>query len=208
MLDGCSSSQAPMFHRGHFSNQYSTGLFWKNAAPSEHVVQFYRDERILLDALEGFVGNGLRAEPAHESVMVIATAGHLHELEKRLRASGIDVDRVRWQNRYFALLAEESLRGFMVNGWPDEALFAETIRGQVRRAKQGGRKVRVFGEMVSVLWGRGLFSATLRLEQLWTQLAQSEDLLLFCAYPVGDELSRAPVPFDDICAEHSRVIPG
>jgi hypothetical protein len=181
-------------------------LFWKKAASCEHVVQFYRDEKILLDALEGFAGNGLRA--GDESVVVIATAGHLHELEKRLRAGGIDVDRVRWQNRYFALLAEEFLRGFMVNGWPDEDRFDEAVGGVIERARGNGRKVRVFGEMVAVLWARGLFSATLRLEQLWTGLTHSEELLVFCAYPTGDELSRAPMPFDDICAEHSRVIPG
>jgi hypothetical protein len=195
-----------MFHRGYFSNQYSTGLFWKKAASCEHVVQLYRDEKILLDALEGFVGNGLRADD--QGVIVIATAGHLHELEKRIRAGGIDVDRVRWQNRYFALLAEEFLRGFMVNGWPDEEMFVEAIGDIIERARGSGREVRIFGEMVAVLWGRGLFSATVRLEQLWSKLTQSEDLRVFCAYPAGDELSRAPMPFDDICAEHSRVIPG
>jgi hypothetical protein len=195
-----------MFHRGYFSNQYSTGLFWKKAADCEHVVQLYRDEKILLDALEGFAGNGLRADD--ESVIVIATAGHLHELEKRMRAGGIDVDRVRWQNRYFALLAEESLRGFMVNGWPDEARFTEMMASFVERARDKGRKVRIFGEMVAILWGRGLFTATIRLEQLWEKLVQSHQLLMFCAYPTGDELSRAPMPFDDICAQHARVIPG
>ena len=195
-----------MFHRGYFSNQFSTGLFWKKAASCEHVVQLYRDEKILLDALEGFVGSGLRADG--ESSVVIASAGHLHELEKRLRAGGIDVDRLRWQNRYFALLAEEFLRTFMVNGWPDEELFREAVGGVIARARGDGRRVRVFGEMVAVLWARGLFSATLRLEQLWNQLMQDEELLVFCAYPTGDDLSRSPMPFDDICAAHSRVIPG
>jgi hypothetical protein len=125
-----------------------------------------------------------------------------------MRAGGIDVDRVRWQNRYFALLAEESLRGFMVNGWPDEARFTEMISSLVERARDKGRKVRIFAEMVAILWGRGLFSATLRLEQLWDKLVRSQELLMFCAYPTGDELSRSPVPFDDICAQHARVIPG
>jgi hypothetical protein len=195
-----------MFHRGYFSNQYSTGIFWKKSPSCDHVVQLYRDEKILLDALEGFVGNGLRGDD--ESAIVIATAGHLHELEKRLRAGGIDIDRMRWRNRYFALLAEETLRGFMVNGWPDEELFSEMLHGLLERARDQGRKVRIFGEMVAVLWGRGLFAATLRLEQLWTKLTRSEELLVFCAYPAGDELSRAAMPFDEICAEHSRVIPG
>lgn len=195
-----------MLHRGYFSNQFSTGLFWKKAASCEHVVQLYRDERLLLDALEGFVGNGLRADD--ESVIVIATAGHLHELEKRIRAGGVDVDRMRWQNRYFALLAEEFLRGFMVNGWPNEAVFTAVIGDVIERARGRGRKVRVFGEMMALLWGRGLYSATVRLEQLWNKLTHSRELLVFCAYPTGDEVPRSAMSFDDVCAEHSRVIPG
>jgi hypothetical protein len=205
MLTPASAARQVMYYRGHFSNQFSTGLFWKNAPPRDHVVQVYRDENILLDALEGFVGSGLRGEDA---TVVIATAGHVHELEKRLRVSGLDLDRMRWQNRYHALLAEEYLRGFMVNGWPDEELFADTVSDLLKRARGEGRHVRIFGEMVAVLWGRGLYAATLRLEQLWNKLVHREGLLVFCAYPQPDPVAGDAIPFDDICAQHTRVIPG
>jgi hypothetical protein len=194
-----------MFYRGYFSKQFSTGLFWKKATACSHVVQLYRDDGILLDALEGFAGNALRCD---ESAIVIATAGHVHELEKRLRASDIDVDRVRWQNRYFAILAEEFLRGFMVNGWPDEERFADTLSDLLKRAKGERRKVRIFGEMMAVLWGRGLYAATLRLEQLWHKLVHNEDLLLFCAYPKAGAPCNSTVSIDEICAVHSEVVPG
>src|ERR1700693_2196420 len=94
-----------------------SGVFWGEIALCEHLVQIYADDNTFLDALEGFVGSGLRAG---ESVIVIATAAHLHTLEKRLRGgSWIDVDRARWEDRYVALLAQETLGKFMVNGWPD-----------------------------------------------------------------------------------------
>jgi hypothetical protein len=191
--------------RGYFSNHFSTGSFWKKMQCGDHAVQVYRDDGLFLDALEGFVGNGLRLD---ERVIVVATAGHVHELEKRLRAGGIDVDRLRWQNRYFALLAEESLRNFMVNGWPDEVRFAEFVLGLVGRASGNSRKVRVYGEMVAVLWNRGLYAATLRLEQLWCGLVRSENLLVFCAYPHGEQPHGTSITLEDLCGVHTHIVPG
>jgi len=51
-----------------------TQIFWGEIAPCEHIAQFYEHEGVLLDALGGFIGGGLKAG---ESVIVIATAQHL-----------------------------------------------------------------------------------------------------------------------------------
>ena len=64
----------------------------------------------MIDALEGFVSTGLRAG---EGVAVIGTATHVHELEKRLRAHWLDIDRARWEGRYVPMLAQETLTRFM-----------------------------------------------------------------------------------------------
>ena len=129
-----------------------SGAFWAHLAEEEHAVQIYRDDLKLLDSLESFAGTGLRSG---ESVIIIATAPHLHELEKRLRAAWIDVDRCRWEDRYIALLAQETLETFMVNGLPDPSLFEQTAKGVLARARGRGRKLRAFGEMVGVLWAEG-----------------------------------------------------
>src|SRR2546422_11147022 len=89
-------------------------------APSDHLCQIYDDDDIFMNALEGFVAGGLRAG---ESVIVIASAGHLHELEQRLRSNWLDLDRARWEDRYVALLAAATLSKFMVDGCADEDLF-------------------------------------------------------------------------------------
>ena len=54
---------------------WRTGAFWGELAPNDHSVQIYRDDLAFMDALEGYVGSGLRA---NDSVIVIATAAHLH----------------------------------------------------------------------------------------------------------------------------------
>ena len=87
-------------------------VFWAEVSPCEHVVQIYGDDRVFLDGLEGFVGNGLRAG---EAAVVMATAMHLHGLEKRLRDNGVDVEGLRLQKRYVPLLAEDVLARSLAN---------------------------------------------------------------------------------------------
>jgi len=183
-----------------------TGAFWDQMSETEHAVQVYRDDRIFLDSLESFVASGLRSG---ESVILIATATHLHEVEKRLRVGWVDLDRARWEDRYIAVLAQETLDRFMVDGMPDEALFDKTAQELIARARGRGRKLRAFGEMVGILWAEGRKDAALRLEHLWTRLQSREKFPLFCAY-ARSQLKPGALESDiqSICAAHSRIVPG
>lgn len=180
-------------------------LFWDRLPACEHAVQIYGDETIFLDALEGFIGSGLRKG---ESVIVISTARHLHELEKRLRASWLDIDRARWEERYVPVLAQETLAKFMRNGEPDEQLFTRTAADLLLRARGNGRKVRAFGEMVAILWAEGNPSAAIELENLWNKLQAIEKFPLFCAYPHAGFTDAAAASINHVCAAHSRIIAG
>ena len=178
-------------------------VFWAEMSPCEHVVQIYGDDRVFLDGLEGFVGAGLRAG---ESAIVIATAMHLHGLEERLRATGIDIDRVRAEGRYVVRLAEDVLASFMETDWPHEARFLQAMTELIDRARGGtGRKVRAFGEMVAILWSRGNHAATIHLELLWTKLLARERFPLFCAYPRDTFSRNATESIVEICRIHSRI---
>ena len=183
-----------------------TGAFWGQLSETEHAVQIYRDDTTFLDSLESFIGSGLRAG---ESVVVIATATHLHELEKRLRRGWIDLDRCRWEDRYIALLAQETLDRFMVDGMPDEALFLKSIGEIISRARGRGRKLRAFGAMVGLLWAEGNKNAALRLEHLWGRIQAREKFPLFCGY-ARSQLKQDSLESDvqTICAKHTRVVPG
>ena len=72
---------------------------------------------------------------------------------------------------------------FLVNGWPDDIRFTAVVTEIIGRANRTGRKVRVFGEMVALMWAEGHCGATVRLEHLWTAICQRESFPLFCAYP-------------------------
>ena len=182
-----------------------TGAFWGQLRDDEHAVQVYRDEPTFIDSLESFIATGLRSG---ESVVVIATASHLHELEKRLRGGWIDLDRARWEDRYVAVLAQETLARFMVDGMPDEARFEATVTDLVGRARGRGRKIRAFGEMVDVLWAAGQKDAALRCEHLWSRAQAAHRFPLFCAYARSHLGKDAESDVGTICSVHTRVVPG
>ena len=177
--------------------------FWGEIPPSEHLVQIYQDDGVILDALEGFGGGGLRTG---DCVLVIATAAHLRALEARLTAQGVDVWAARGRDQYIPLDAEDALAQFLVKGWPDAELFEQLVTDLLARARRNGRRVRAFGEMVALLWGQGHNGATVRLEHLWHRLCQTEGFSLFCAYPRIGFTQDAEASIRDICALHSKVI--
>lgn len=177
-------------------------IFWGEIAPCEHLVQIYKHEGVFMDTLVDFIGRGL---DNGEATIVIATTAHRTSLEARLCAAGHDLAIARARGDYTALDAAGTLAQFMVNGWPDDERFAEVIQALIQDAQRDGRKVRAFGEMVALLWAQGHHGATVRLEHLWSELCESSQLALFCAYPRIGATRDLTDGLVDVCAAHSRV---
>src|SRR5690348_9671658 len=140
---------------------------WSDVNESEHFVQFYETDEFLLDSLSSFIGSGLGAG---SSCLVVATKAHREGLEERLRARGLDLSVTYTQGTYLWLDAAETLSQFMVDGQPDPIRFAEVIEKTIERMAKGQRRLRIFGEMVELLWREGNQAATIRLEELWNEL--------------------------------------
>ena len=71
----------------------------------------------------------------------------------------------------------------------------------MRSAAVGGRPVRIFGEMVALLWERGLVLAAIELETYWNDLARKLPFDLFCAYPSEAVMADENQPgLADICS--------
>ena len=74
----------------------------------------------------------------------------------------------------------------------------------------GGRKgpVRVYGEMVALLWEAGLVTAAIDVEALWNEIAARYSFSLLCGYPAasvaGPEHADALAL---VCGAHSDVFP-
>lgn len=178
-------------------------VFWGEIAPCDHMLQLYDDDAVFLDSLEGFVAGGLASGDA---LIVIATPQHLASLEERLQARGMALDAARREDRYIALDAQATIARFMVGDWPDDQRFRALVRELLVRARGDGRRVRAFGEMVALMWARGLNAATVRLEHLWHQICHDEDFALLCAYPKSGFTIDAATSLKAICDAHATLI--
>jgi signal transduction histidine kinase/CheY-like chemotaxis protein len=178
---------------------------WNEKTAGAHCAQFYDTDSFLLNSLSNFVRTGLSAGDA---VVIVATRAHREGLEGLLTNEGLDVFEALASGSYLALDAAETLARFMVDGAPDEQRFTKTIGDLITKAAEGRRLVRVFGEMVTLLWGEEQCDEAIRLEELWNGLGKTHPFLLYCAYPLnvfGSEALAAPLL--KICAEHTGIIP-
>jgi MEDS: MEthanogen/methylotroph, DcmR Sensory domain len=174
-----------------------------------HVVQFYSSDRYLLDGLGASLGSALQAG---ESVVAVTTNPHQKGLLMRLSKRGIDVAQATTQGRLILLDAVEALNKFMGPHGPNRQPFLREFGNLIRKAEAAaalqGKRVVIFGEMVAVLWRESQQQATIRLEQLWNELAETHFFHLRCAYPARSFHGRTKgEPYATICAEHSVVIP-
>jgi DcmR-like sensory protein len=171
----------------------------------DHFVQVYRDERVLVEAVALFAGAALGR---NEAVVLVATREHGQAVEQGLTEDGFDVAQLKSWAQLTILDAQEVLSRFMVDGSPDEARFKAVIRDLVgsTKAMRRFREVRVYGEMVNLLWSENLPAAR-RLEELWNDVIEEHSIALFCAYCLDAAGQRDRVFPPDLRALHTHYIP-
>ncbi len=178
------------------------------APHSAHAVQFYEDDAALVE----IVGRRLAtALAAGDMQVVVATKVHCEGLTEELRLRNINASAAIKAGRLIVLDAAETLAKFMVGGGPDKEKFQNTIGALVSRAAARtapGHRLVVYGEMVALLWAEGKRDATVRLEELWNDLAEQHNFDLLCGYPIGafDKLEHRQL-FFNICGEHTHINP-
>ena len=174
------------------------------AGRGEHVVLFYRDEQELAER----VSEHLR--PAVQDgglAIVAATPGHRQSAEQRLAEAGVDVAAACERGCYLAFDASETIHRFMVAGRPDPASFWLVISPLLQQAPTAGRPVRVFGEMVALLWDAGQADAAIELEAMWNELGRHYPFSLLCAYPAQPvSCAHHLDALTEVCRVHTQVI--
>jgi len=166
-----------------------------------HAVQFYESEDFLHQAVSEFLADGLSA--GHPAI-VIATEDHWNGFVKSLKSKGFDGDNIVFAD------ARETLALFMDGSMPDEEAFKRHIGGLILKTGNGGgpSSIRVYGEMVDLLWRDANPEGAIRLEELWNDLIGAYSFSLLCAYPMGNFYKEAQCePFERVCHTHSLVMP-
>jgi MEDS: MEthanogen/methylotroph, DcmR Sensory domain len=174
------------------------------AAQRGHVVQFYTREWELAAGVGEYLAEALASGSV---VVVVATPAHRLAFESYLAGVDADVAADRADGRYQAIDAAALLGRFAVAGQVDAASFEAEVGQVIRAAGAAGRPVRLYGEMVALLWEAGQLNAALELEALWNDLARDIPFVLYCGYP------EAPAPGTDeraalaeVCRLHAAVV--
>jgi hypothetical protein len=178
-----------------------------DAAPRDHIVQLYQDQRFLNAAVCRFAAAALANG---EAVILVPTLDHWNAFRPRLEAQGVDVDTVQGRGQLTIVDADELLPTFMRDAMPDAPVFLGLAADVIARARTGGGypKVRWWGEMVNVLWERGDVAASMNLEDLFDQLAHEQGIAIFCSFLMDNfngEVHARMLP--RLGENHSHLIP-
>jgi hypothetical protein len=176
-------------------------------APRDHIVQLYQDQQFLNRAVCRFAAAALANG---EGVILVPTIAHWDAFRPRLEAEGVDVRAAQSRGQLTIVDADNLLPSFMRDAMPDSPLFLGLAVDVITRARGGGKypKVRWWGEMVNLLWERGAIAASMNLEDLFDQLADQQEIAIFCSFLMdnfsGDVHARV---LPRLGENHSHLIP-
>lgn len=171
-----------------------------------HLVEFYESDAFLVETVRDFLLPVLR--DGHAAV-IVATAEHRSAFRLALQDAGVDVDDAEAADRLVMLDARDTLARIMGDDGPDPVRFAAAARAVLGRAgANGDRAVRVYGEMVALLWADREINSAIALEGLWNDLGEVMPFSLLCAYPMDAfDDAQSAAAFAAVCDLHSHVIP-
>lgn len=168
-----------------------------------HAVRFYENEKSLSQIVANFLAVGLDdGEPG----IVIATPAQRGAIVRALVPRGVDVVSLQRAGNLVLLDAEDTLATFVANGKLDANAFEDGMCAVITRACRGRTDctVRIYGQMVDILWKDGEQKLAIRLEMLWNKLANTRTFSLLCGYAMGPFYKNAN--FNDICRHHTHVV--
>ncbi len=172
-----------------------------------HIVQFYDGEDFLCQTVCEYAAGGLGSG---DPVVIIATKSHLRAFTERLEANSINTTRALVRGQLTLLDAEDTLSLISNENDIDWARLKTYVGGLIEKLRRlhDERPVRVFGEIVDLLWKEGKRQTAIRLERFWNELAKLESFSLLCGYSL-DNFPSADDSSDhrQICGIHSHTFP-
>ena len=169
-----------------------------------HVVQFYdRDEELAASAGD-YLADAIAEGGA---AVIVASSARCSMFEARLAAGGVDVAAARRGGSLICLDAGQLAQLLTGTGRVDRAAFDAQIRPAILAAGEAPGPVRVYGEVVALLWAAGHVNAALELEGFWNELGREIPFSLYCGYPRQTvESSQHHGAVSEVCRLHSEVV--
>ena len=165
-----------------------------------HDVVFFGAEAELVSTV---VDHLLPALEGGGTAVLAATAEHQALFAEGLATAGVDWNTAVVSGRLHTLDARAVAADLTAGGRLDPSRFTATVGSLMERVTAGSGPVRVFGEIVAVLWHARDQASALGLEALWNDLLDHLDFDLLCAYPAT--ISADAETLADLCSLHSAV---
>ena len=170
---------------------------------NHHAVRFYESDRALSLIVAQFLDDGFAVgDPA----VVIATPAQRAAIVRELATRSRDVAQLQRAGDLRLMDATEMLSRVMRNHSPDAEQF-RIIMGEVISQASRGREnctVRLYGQMMAILWENGRHDAAVSLEMLWNELATATTVSVKCGYALGQFYKQ--VDFQRICNQHTHLV--
>jgi CheY-like chemotaxis protein len=167
-----------------------------------HAVFFYEDPQALSSTVGRFIAEGLHAD---QPGLVIATASHKAGILEHLAGAACNPEKRMEEGDLVVLDADELLSLLLVGGMPGvgslESAMTQIMNSLSDRGHQRG--VRVYGEMVDLLWKRKKEDAALSLEIQWDRFVRPRRFPLLCSYSKESLGERGHKTISD---HHSHVV--
>jgi hypothetical protein len=180
----------------------------RRSGPQRHVVQCYgSDAEQLFQNVGRYFAEGFAVG---DGALLIATPAHNEAFIAAMAREGIDTGAAMREGRLVVRDAQETLDQLLVDSQPDGDHFDIVVGGLIRTMRKDSehRGLRVYGEMVGVLWKGWQFAAALRLEEYWNKLLTQEDVSLYCAYPIDIfGLEFDPKVVHQVLCAHTDLVP-
>lgn len=171
-------------------------------------VQICLNENSQIDLVTSYIKDGLLNG---EAVILIAKPELRQILKSKMGAfsfNGKNIQELQVQGQIKFFDAESVLSTLRVDGILEEDLFYEGVAMPIYNAKSIYGKVRVFGEMVDILWKERQHDMAIQLESFWKNLFNTQELTFLCTYTLN---KLSPNSFDEelerICKYHSHLVP-
>ena len=169
-----------------------SGLARIPAASNHHSLKLYKDNAFLVEGVIAFIRIGLEMQ---DTVLVLATKKHRKAIEGSLSPKDLK------NKTLFFFDAEDLLSRFMINDWPDESRFMDTMSIGLMLSERA--RVRIFQEMTSLLWTQATLNAAIHVEELLNKLIAKKPIKLLCAYQLAHFSGKEGRQFQDkICDLH------
>jgi hypothetical protein len=169
--------------------------------PCCHIVYPCTDDTLIADAVSTFAASGLGKD---EGVVLIATPEHCEAVRRHLESEGFDVAKLKLEGRLVMLDVMEMLSKLVIDGAPHSSSFRNIVGNIINTAKLNAPsgRIRLYGEMVSLLWGPNL-PAALRMEELWNDVIDAYSVPLLCTYSLQNPEQTASFP-ETLLGAHSH----